>query len=405
LRLCAKNYKEIEMFYNEAQDILVNEARSFGTEQVQLAHAFGRVLCEKIVADRDYPPFNRAAMDGYALRYEDVEKGLRSFVIKETIFAGHASTVAIGPGECYKIMTGAATPHHANFIIRREDTKEEGQQVSILTSTFKPLQNIAQRGEDLKQGEVIIDRPVIASPSVISLLAAIGKQTVRVEKLPSVAIVTTGNEVKRMDEQVSEVEIRNSNAWLLQSLLHKQGVQHLSMLHMADDPVQLQHAFSHALQFDMVISCGGVSAGDADFVPDAMAALGVQKLFHKLMIRPGKPIWCGKTATGKMVFALPGNPFSCMVTFTLFVLGYLNACYGLPAPPVLSMTIKDERVKKTYLDEFFPVKIIPGTNSVEILPFNGSGDIRAALFADGIARHPREKTILSPGEQIEYLAL
>jgi molybdopterin molybdotransferase len=393
------------MFYTEAQEILKAEAHSFGKETVLLQQAFGRVLCEKIVADRDYPPFNRAAMDGYALRYEDFEKGQRSFSVNETIFAGQTHTTSLAPGQCYKIMTGAATPHDANLVIRREDTEERNGSVTILANTVKPLQNIAQRGEDLRRDDIIIGNAVTVMPSVISLLAAIGKQSVMVEKLPRVAIVTTGDEVKAVDEAVTDVQIRNSNAWLLKSLLHKQGIQPVSIAHVADEPTILQNAFRNALQADIIISCGGVSAGDADFVPDAMAALGVEKLFHKLMIRPGKPIWCGKTKDVKMVFALPGNPLSCMTTFSLFVQPFLNACYGLPSPVSLLMTLKTERIKKTNLDEFFPVKIIPGTDELQIVPFNGSGDIRAALFADGLARHPREKSIIQSGEQVEFLPI
>jgi molybdopterin molybdotransferase len=393
------------MFYTEAQDIIKAAAHSFGKETLPLDQAFGRVLCEKIISDRDYPPFNRAAMDGYALRFEDFEKGRRDFSINETIFAGQTPSTTLSAGQCYKIMTGASTPQDADLVIRKEDTEENKGTVTILTDTAKPLQNIAQRGEDLRSGDIITDRSIQATPAVISLLATVGKQSVLVEKLPRVAIVTTGNEIKAIDETVTDVQIRNSNAWLLKSLLHKQGIQPFSETHAPDEPAVLHEAFKNALQADIIVSCGGVSAGDADFVPDTMTALGVEKLFHKLMIRPGKPIWCGKTADGKMVFALPGNPLSCMVTFTLFVQPYLNACYGLPTPISMSMTLKDSRTKKTNLDEFFPVKIIPGTSTVEVVPFNGSGDIRAALFADGIARHEREKSSINAGEQVAFLPI
>lgn len=391
------------MFYTEAQEIIKAAAHSFGKEMVPLEQAFGRVVCEKIISDRDYPPFNRAAMDGYALRFEDFEKGQRKFFVNETIFAGQTPSTTLSPGQCYKIMTGASTPQDANLIIRREDTEEENGTVTIRIDSAKRLQNIARRGEDLRGGDVIIDKAIQANAAVISLLAAIGKPSILVEKLPRIALVTTGNEVKAIEEAVTDVQIRNSNAWLLRSLLHKQGIHPFSVAHAPDEPAAMHQAFKNALQADIVISCGGVSAGDADFVPDTMDALGVEKLFHKLMIRPGKPTWCGKTADGKMVFALPGNPLSCMVTFTLLVQPYLNACYGLPSPISISMTLKDSRTKKTDLDEFFPVKIIAGTSTVQIVPFNGSGDIRAALFADGIARHAREKPVINPGDQVEVL--
>jgi molybdopterin molybdotransferase len=393
------------MLYREAQEILLREAGSFGKETVKLEQAFGRVLTERILADRDYPPFNRAAMDGFALRYEDFEKGIRQFEVSETIFAGQEAVTKLSAAQCYKIMTGASTPADADCIVRREDTEEGKTTVTILVDVLKPMQNIARRGEDLQQGAVIIDQSVAASPAVISLLAAVGKQTVQVEKMPRVALITTGNEVKPIDHPVSEVQIRNSNAWLLQSLLAKNNIQPYSVAHLDDDRQQLQTAFKNVLDADIIIASGGVSAGDADFVPEAVEALGVKKLFHKLMIRPGKPIWCGKLPGKGILFALPGNPFSCMVTFTLFVRPYLHACYGLPQPIILPMALQQGRMKKTQLDEFFPVKLIHGAAAISILPFNGSGDIRAALFADGIARHPLEKSIINAGESVDYIPL
>lgn len=391
------------MLYTEAQKILMGEAGSFGKETVPLEQAFERVVCEKIIADRDYPPFNRAAMDGFAFRYEDFEKGMREFEISETIFAGQEAATKLSAGKCYKIMTGASTPADADCIVRREDTEEGKTIVTILVDALKPMQNIARRGEDLREGDVIINQALAATPAVISLLAAIGKQTVQVEKLPRVALITTGNEVKPIDHPVSDVQIRNSNGWLLRSLLAKNNIQPFSVAHLDDDRQQIQSAFKNILDADIIIASGGVSAGDADFVPEAVEALGVKKLFHKLMIRPGKPIWCGKLPGKGILFALPGNPLSCMVTFTLFVRPYFNACYGLPPQTIISMALQQERTKKTQLDEFFPVKLVDA--AISIVPFNGSGDIRAALFADGIARHPLEKSIIKAGETVDYIPL
>ena len=187
--------------------------------------------------------------------------------------------------------------------------------------------------------------------------------------------------------------------------LRKNNIQPYSVAHLDDDRKKLQTAFKKVLDADIIIASGGVSAGDADFVPEAVEALGVKKLFHKLMIRPGKPIWCGKLPGKGMLFALPGNPLSCMVTFTLFVRPYLHACYGLLQPAIIPMALQQGRMKKTQLDEFFPVKLVPGAAAVSIVPFNGSGDIRAALFADGLARHPLEKSTINPGETVDYISL
>jgi molybdopterin molybdotransferase len=390
------------MLYTEAQEILKGLARSFGEETVSLENALGRVLTEKIEADRDYPPFNRAAMDGYAFRYEDFQKGIREYKIVETIYAGQEARAQLDEGTCYKIMTGAATPVQADVIARREDAEEKAGNVRIMLQTVKPFQNIAKQGEDILQHAVILDRPALITPPVISLLAAIGKSIIRVARRPVAAIITTGNEVVPVHAPVQPVQIRNSNSALLQSMLAKEGITPLLVDHVPDDKELLKQSFEKAMTADLVIASGGVSAGDADYVPAVLESLGVQKCFHKLQIRPGKPVWCGQAPNKAMVFALPGNPLSCMVTFMLLVRTWLQACYGLPIPAPVPLTLRKARSKKNSLDEFFPVRWVPGTATLETISFNGSGDIRAALQADGIALHPAGKERLEEGEVVGY---
>jgi molybdopterin molybdotransferase len=389
--------------YKEAQQILTVQARSWGSEKVTLENAFDRVIRETIRADRDYPPFNRAAMDGYALQYHDIEQGHRRFSIIETVYAGQTAVNPLATGHCYKIMTGAAVPAGADIIIRKEDTTERDGSVTIAIETCRPFQHIAKQGEDVLQDAVLIANPVPATPAVISLLATVGKSTVTVARKPRVAIITTGNEVMPVDGIVNPVQIRNSNAWSLRSLLARQHIVPYEVVHLPDDPAQLQTAFAKVLEADIVISCGGVSAGDADYVPGVLQGLGVQQLFHKTAIKPGKPAWCGRTPAGGMWFALPGNPFSCLVTFRLFVLPYLHACYGIQEPVGMQLTLQGERCKKSNLDEFFPVRVMAGSGRVQPLPINGSGDVQAALFADGLAVHPREVACLNNNDIVDYL--
>jgi molybdopterin molybdotransferase len=391
--------------YKEAQHIIRTHARAWGNEVVALEESFGRIMTETIRADRDYPPFNRAAMDGYAFHYQDFEQGVRRFTIVETLFAGQIAVATINSGQCYKIMTGAAVPPGANVVIRREDTTEQDALVTLLTETCTPFQNIAKQGEDVAGGAVIIDHAVVITPAVISLLATIGKQSVHVSRKPRIAIITTGNEVIPVDGDVTAVQIRNSNAWLLKALLRRQSLDAFAVVHVPDDPGQLHDAFAKVLEADLVISCGAVSAGDADYVPGVLQSLGVQKLFHKTAIKPGKPAWCGQMPAGGLWFALPGNPFSCMVTFTLFVKPYLCACYGLDQPLWMQLTLQGERCKKSSLDEFFPVGIVAGSGKVKPLPVNGSGDVQAALFADGLAIHPHTTACLNNNDIVDYLPL
>ncbi|MBS1603531.1 MAG: molybdopterin molybdotransferase MoeA [Bacteroidetes bacterium] len=386
--------------YRQAQQIVLAQARSFGHEELPLEMAFGRVLAEPVFADRDYPPFPRATMDGYALRSADLEMGLFTFSIAETIYAGDTPTRDVGEGECYKIMTGAAVPASADVIVRREDVREDEGKAVLSDILAQPFQNIARQGEDLRMGDVVIGRSCRCEPAVMGLLATLGRAAVKVEKLPRVTLLTTGNEVVQVGEAVSPVQIRNSNRWLLEAALKKEGVALHRWAHVADDPGLLRREIGAALGSDMVILCGGVSAGDADYVPEVLAQLGVEKLFHKMAIRPGKPTWCGVAKGGAMVFALPGNPFSCLVNTILLIRPYLQACWGLPVQAPLGLPMGEARKKKTPLDEFFPVHLSGAPARVVGVSLNGSGDIRLGRQANGLALHAADSGDLSAGDVV-----
>jgi molybdopterin molybdotransferase len=386
--------------YRQAQQLILAQARSYGHEELPLGEAFGRVLAESVFADRDYPPFPRATMDGYALRSADLEKEIFTYTVAETIYAGDAAARDIGEGECYKIMTGAAVPAAADVIVRREDVKEEAGKAFLFDTQAQPFQNIARQGEDLRAGDVVIGKGCRCEPAVMGLLATLGRDRVKVEKLPRITILTTGNEVVQVGEAVSPVQIRNSNRWLLEAALRKEGVDVGRCFHVPDDPALLRRQIGEALEGDIVILCGGVSAGDADYVPEVLGQLGVEKLFHKMAIRPGKPTWCGVGKGGTMVFALPGNPFSCLVNTILLIKPFLQACWGLPVSTPLGLPIGEARKKKTPLDEFFPVHLSGAPARLLPVSLNGSGDIRLGRQANGLALHPAESGDLSAGDEV-----
>ena len=391
--------------FKEAQEIIIKHAHSFGEELIDINDVYGKVLAEPIKADRDYPPFNRASMDGYAIKKSDWDNGLREFVIAETIYAGKISKHIINNGECYKIMTGAAVPVHADAVIRREDVSEATNSMTVLQAELKPFQNIAKQGEDIKKDFLIIEQNVKCTAPVLGLLASLGKNKVLVKKLPAVSIITTGDEVVDVADKVDPVQIRNSNAYTIRALLKQWSIVPSSVSHVPDDISQLLSAVAAAKKNDMVILSGGVSAGDADYVPSVLKESGAIEIFHKVAIKPGKPFWFGKFPDGAVVFALPGNPLSCMVTFKLFIELFLSCSLGLDKPQQLALPFNGTRVKKSSLDEFFPVKISGNPSSIELIPFNGSGDITALIMADGIARHPADITELSQGMLIDLYRL
>lgn len=391
--------------YQEAQQILIEQAHSFGRELVSIDDALGRVLAESVYADRDYPPFNRVAMDGYAFKIDDFENGIREFNIAETIYAGQVSVKEITSGQCYKIMTGAPLPLSANVVVRREDTEEKKSTVLIQVAELRPYQNVARQGEDVKSGVTVIGSATQIKPAVITALASLGKAEVMVERLPKVALFTTGDEVMPVHQPILPHQIRNSNAHLLKSLLEQLNIIPFQIAHIPDNKDELFRVLQGALSSDIVIMCGGVSAGDADYVPIVWESLGVKKLFHKVAIKPGKPLWCGLMPNGGMVFALPGNPLSCHVTFKLFIETYLRHSFGLGSLHKIILPLSSEKKKKAPLDEFFPLRIKYNPPAACPLLFNGSGDIIAALYADAFALHPSDKMDLKLDDMVECFIL
>lgn len=387
--------------FEEAIAIISSITTLFEKETIRLEEATGRILAENIYADRDYPPFNRAAMDGYAIMQSDWDKGVRAYSVIETIFTGQPARHPLVSGACYKIMTGAATPEIANLIIRREDAEEFEGNVILHADKIKAYQNIARQGEDSRAGTLLLSAPSRCTPQVISLLATVGKSAVTVYRLPKVAVVTTGDEVVSPDASLSPFQIRNSNQYLLRSLLGQWQIKPVLCEHVSDDKDKLTATLTAAMEADLVIINGAVSAGDADHVPAVLQELGVKTLFHKVGIRPGKPLLTGKAASGTVVFALPGNPLSCLTTFTIFVEHYLYLCFGFECRPFQTLPLLAGRTKKHPLTEFFPVST-GHSGALNLLPFNGSGDVTACINAQGLAMQPAAVMELDKDEPITF---
>ncbi|MEJ7778588.1 MAG: molybdopterin molybdotransferase MoeA [Daejeonella sp.] len=390
--------------YKQAQEIIKGNAGSFDKELIDIDHALGRVLAQDITASRDYPPFNRSAMDGFALNIDDFNKGIRSFKIIETILAGQKSHKELSSGTCYKIMTGAAVPVSANVVIRREDTNENELSVIVEARQCVYFQNIALKGQDLKKDVIALKAPFKINAPAIGLLASLGKQKIWVYSMPEVAIFTTGNEVISLGNDVNDLQIYNSNLHVLKALLLEHKIEPKHTAHLLDDKEQLENGLKLYLDVDILILSGGVSAGDTDYIPEILRKLGVEILFHKVAIKPGKPILCGKLPGGGLVFALPGNPFSCLVAFKLFIETHLESSFGLLPQKKIKFPVSFIRTKKGSCDEFFPV-YISEKNTLNEINFNGSGDIRMACSADALGIQPAVEMNISKGEEIFCIPL
>jgi len=386
--------------YPEALKIVLAAAPILDTEYINLEDSLGRILAEDVKSDRNYPPFNRAAMDGFAFRKTDYEAGNRIFFIKGSRLAGEENTVEILSNEALKIMTGAKVPADLDAIIKIEDCQIDGNSVNFSEQNLKDFQHIAKMGEDILPNMPVLLIGMEINHAELGLLATLGKPQVCVYKMPKVALISTGTELKKPSDEVTDFQIRESNSYVLRGQLNYLNIKPEQVYLVEDDPEKMKSVLESALQADIVILTGGVSMGDADYVPKILQDAGVEKLFHKTAIKPGKPIWFGKKGNA-VVFALPGNPLSAQITFKLFVDPYIRRSVNRMSQRWHKLIFDSQKNNNTGLDLFFPIVVRNG--KVRAMNFNGSGDIKATLFSDGIGWLRADQEKLSQGENIDIM--
>ncbi|HEO65976.1 MAG TPA: molybdopterin molybdenumtransferase MoeA, partial [Spirochaetes bacterium] len=314
---------------DEAQEIILAHTKLSRHVQKGILEASGFALAEEIHADRDYPPFNRATMDGYAILSSDLnDHHIKEFNVTREVFAGMPAGESLVSGNAVKIMTGAMVPDGADAIIQVEQSIQTGPHVIFDVTEIQAGKNIAQRGEDAKKNDLILSKGHVIQPYVISMLATLGINKVQVYDSPTVAILSTGDEIVPIDQPPLTHQIRDSNHYNLKSSLQNYWIVPSYYDIVRDTKAELEKAIERGLKEDILIISGGVSMGDADFVPDVLASFGVKKLFHKVKIKPGKPLWFGETETG-VVFGVPGNPVSCQVVYKIFIEPYIRKVMGL----------------------------------------------------------------------------
>ncbi|MBK8671485.1 MAG: molybdopterin molybdotransferase MoeA [Bacteroidetes bacterium] len=394
----------MQSIQNALQLILSNK-RNFGTETISIHDCLDRVLAEDIYADRDYPPFNRATMDGYAIISQDINIGKNSLLkLTDTIHAGEAKQFALESGNCIKIMTGAPVPQRANAVIRIEDTHINGNEIHFNVKQVKENQNIAIQGEDAKKGDLLIKKGTKLNPNSISLLAVTGHAKLEVYKLPIIAIVSTGNEIVAVESVIQPHQIRDSNVHTLKNSLLNYCISAIQTALIVDDKIALKNTISELLNTDIIIISGGVSKGDADYVPEILKHLGVIEIFHRVSIKPGNPLWFGKMPNGGVVFGLPGNPISVQVGYKVFIESFIRKCFDMEPIEPLFLPLLGEKSKKSNFTEYFPCKLTHENkkSGLAINKMNTSGDISTTNNSDGIAIHPSEKQTIEKGEFVEF---
>jgi molybdopterin molybdotransferase len=385
----------------QAEKLILAQIKNYGEETIPFELALGKVLAENITADRDLPPFNRVTMDGIAINYQAIEKGISTFRIKATQAAGDEPIEIAELNECIEIMTGAVLPASVNTIIRYEDVEIRAGLASIHGQEIKQGQNIHIRGADKKQGEVLAASGQLVSPAIISLAASVGKTHLLVKKMPKVVIISSGDELVDVHETPSPYQIRKSNSYTVKAVLQQQGLQP-DILHIPDDPeitkTQIQQCL---LNYDVLLLSGGISMGKFDYIPQALEDLQVEKTFHKVAQRPGKPFWFGTYQGKVLVFAFPGNPVATFMCLHRYFLTWLRATLGLPQqPPVYAVIDKDFRFQPA-LQYYLQVKLnsnIQGQLIASPVEGNGSGDFANLADTEAFLELPMEREDFKRGE-------
>lgn len=388
----------------EAQDLILSKCSNFSIESKNINEISNSVLAEEILSDRDYPPFNRSAMDGYAI-YSNYYRPEKSYLIEDTIFAGENKSWSKNPDSCIKIMTGAPVPEGMDCVIKKEDSIEISQGlVQFKLKEASQFLNVARKAEDLKENELALKPGIVCSPQTVSLLATLGIENAKVYKKPIISIFSTGNEIVPINAPVAVEQIRDSNSYALISFIGKYGIKPEVSAIAPDDKEKLKSIIRSLLYSNCLIFSGGVSAGEKDFIPEALKELGIINLFHKVNIKPGKPLWFGVSKDGNAIFGLPGNPFSVQVIYKLFVENWIRKFLNMNQVIPIYLPLLKSRIKKHKLEEYFPVKLKNQNNKtfLEEIRYNGSGDIKAGLHSDGIAMHKSDQYELFESELIPY---
>ncbi len=375
-----------------------------GSENRPLLETPGFVLDEEIRADRDLPPFYRSQVDGYALRTEEFLSGRREFRVVGTIYAGESSSLTYAPGTSVKIMTGGALPEGWDAVVKRENVELRGEEVHIPRESMEEWFNVSRQGEDSRQGDLLAAPPRAVDAALLAVAASVGKSTLRVKRKPTMALITTGDEIISVENTPSPVQIRDANTYSLQTLMGHYGIHPLFVERVGDDREALRQAMSKGLQADILLLTGGVSMGDTDYVPALLEELGVKKVFHRLKVKPGRPIWFGKGREGNAVFGLPGNPMSCMAGFKIFVEPYLRRFMSLPLQEPLLLPLARDKRKKHDLEEYAIARVEEteeGSRLVHV-EHHGSGDFVSILQSTGLLVHPAEQPLLAKGEKARF---
>ncbi len=388
---------------NAAQAIVVRSVQLPGIESVKLEQCLGRVLAEDIRANRDQPPYDVSAMDGFALRSADVANAPATLLIIEDIRAGDMPTKTVQAGQCARIMTGAPVPPGADTVIRVEDTQAVSDTQVQINVTVKPNNDIRPRGEGMRNGEVVLQAGMEITPGVVGMLAMVKRIDVQVYRQPRVAILSTGDELEGLHDPFNANKIPDANSYALMAQVQVLGIQPVLLGIARDEPEELRQYLQQGLKYDVLLVSGGTSVGVHDYVRPTLEALGVQMKFWRVEMKPGHPMAFG-VAADSFVFGLPGNPVSSMVCFEEFVLPALRRMMGHTRiyRRTITARLTHEVKHKHSRTEFVRVMLAreEGSYAVTSTGAQGSGILASMSKAEGLMVVPAESKGMAAGSSV-----
>lgn len=392
---------------NAAWDIVRRHVKSLSGVRMPLNRAAGFCLAENIRADRDMPPADRSAMDGYAIRSSDIARPPALLKIIGEVAAGSAARPRISRNTCARILTGANVPLGADTVVMIEDTKEKSGIVTILRPPEHSA-NILRRGEDARKGTLLLEKGTVLNAAQCGVCAAVGKARIKVVARPRIAIICVGEELREPGSQVRPYEMRNSNGPALCAAIRASGYETVKYRTLPDDVAILTSAIRHALdRCDVLIITGGMSVGKYDFVRTAIERIGAKIRFHGIAMKPGKPTLFATARRRRSIFGLPGNPLSALTAFHEFVLPAIRRAAGVDAAhcrPSLFIPLASDLRSKGGRIRYVQGKVIwtksgPRVNAVASM---SSADLVSAGKADGAILVPEDTRLLPAGTVVEF---
>lgn len=377
----------------DAEKLIAQHLKPLPVESLPLAQCAGAILRENVFAERDQPPFDRVSMDGIAVDSGAVLAGAKRLRIQATQMAGEPP-LALGSREsCIEVMTGAVLPAGCDAVIPVEHLEVEGG-TAVLTAkaTARPWQNVHRRANDRAAGAQLLASGMRLNAPEVAIAASAGLARVQVSAQPSIAVISTGNELIEPGQPILPHQIRRSNSYGIVAALRRQGFQRVADDHIPDDLDSLKARLGfHLDTHDTLVLSGGVSMGKLDLVPRALEELGVRRVFHKVEQRPGRPLWFGVSRTGVAVFALPGNPVSTLACLARYVVPALFGAMGHAAPPTEMLALAAAVPVRFPLAYFLPVQVEVDDAArawAVPRPTNGSGDFTSLAGTAGLIELP-----------------